>query len=812
MQTLWQDIRFGLRMLIKTPGFTLIAIFTLALGIGASSAMFSFFDAVLFKPLAYQAPEQLVLVWERSSGRDMYFPLIPTFQEWREQNQVFSHMSAVHLGVAELNLTGRGVAEHVRGLFVSANYFELLGARPALGRFFNPDEDQAGKGQAAVLTNRYWKQRFAGDPKVLGSDITLNNQKYTVIGVAAPHSAFDRGSTDVWLPMVFTPEQIRSKSRFFMVEARLKPGVTIEKAGADMKRITEGLAQQGLIADKNVSPLVQPLRDWIVGSSRQMMSLLMGAVIFILLIACANVANLLLARSATRSREIAIRAALGAGRLRIFRQLLVESLLLAVAGGGLGVVLAFWLIKGFTVLMPPSMIPAEIEATIDWRVLLFTLGTSLLTAIIFGLAPAWRASRTDLTRSLQERGDGASAHLGRNKLRSLLLVSEIALTFTLVIGAALLIRSFARLLQTDPGFQTERILTFQTNLDKTRYPQAHQVIGYQTEMLNGLRVLPGAQSAATANAVPLRGGPFRIISIIGGLPGEKPAREIAAISVVSPEYFETFGIRLLRGRYLSDHDTAQTSPVVVINESLAKQHWFGADPVGRQIQFPGVDFASLSFTIVGVIADHKQTRLQNESRPEVYILFSQTPEKAFPAYGRKLYFAVRTTNEPSALTSAIRGIAAGVDRDQPLYDIITMEEIYSESVATPRFQTAVFSAFGTLALIFAAVGVYGVMAYSVNQRTREIGIRMALGAQSGDMMRLVMWQGLALASAGIGVGLGAAFTLTRFLTAYLYEIKATDASTSIVVALILLSVAMLGSYLPAWRAMKVDPMVVLRHD
>jgi putative ABC transport system permease protein len=712
-----------------------------------------------------------------------------------------------------LNLTGHGAADRIRGSFVSANYFELLGVQTALGRSFSPDEDQAGREHVAVLTHRLWEQVFGGDPKILGADIILNNERYTVIGVAAPHRIFDRISTDVWLPLVFTSEQIRSQSRFFMAEARLKPGVTIEQADVEIKRITEGLARQGLTVNKNASALVQPLRDHIVGGYRQMIMLLMGAVIFILLIACANVANLLLARSMARQRETAVRAALGAGRLRLVRQILTESVLLAVVSGGVGAILAFWLIRGFTALMPRFTIPTEMEATIDWRVLLFTIGASLLTGIVFGLAPAWQASRNDLTISLQERGYGASARLGRNKLRSLLLVSEIALTFVLVIGAALLIRSFARVLQVDPGFQTERILTLQTNLDKTRYPQAHQLINYQMALLDRMRALPGAQSAAVTNALPLSGSSaFNTISITGRSPGEKPAREGAAIRIVSPDYFETLGIRLLSGRYLSDHDTAQTSPVIVINQSLAKLHWPDRDPIGGQIQFAGDHFASLSFTIVGVVADLRHRRPQGKPEPEVYLLFSQTPEKALSSFGRTLHFAVRTTNEPSTLTSAIRSIAAIVDKDQPLYSVRTMEELYSESVAMPRFQTAIFSLFGTLALALAAVGVYGVMSYSVNQRTREIGIRMALGAQAGDVLRLVMWQGLALVAAGVGIGLGAAVALTRFLTAYLYEIKATDAPAYIVVALFLSSVALLASYLPARRAVKVEPMIVLRHE
>jgi putative ABC transport system permease protein len=808
---MFQDLRFGARMLLKNPGFTSIAIFTLALGIGASSAMFSFFDAVLFKPLAYQAPEQLVTVLEQTSGGRRILPSIPIFQEWRRQNRVFSHLSA--LAQTEFTRTGRGAAERVRGSTVSANYFELLGVQPVLGRFFSPDEDQAGKEKVVVLTNRYWKQRFGSDTRIVGADITLDNESYTVIGVAPPHDSFDRDSSEMWLPLVFTPDKIRSQPRFFRVAARLKPGVTIEQADLEMKRITKGM--QGLTFDNKGSAVVQPLREYLVGPDyRRMTMLLMGAALFIMLIACANVANLLLGRSLVRRREIAVRAALGAGRLRLVRQLFTESVLLAIISGGIGVILAFWLIRGFTALMPRRTIPTEVEVTIDWRVLLFTVGASLLTGIIFGLAPAWQASRTDLTRSLQEHDSGASARLGRNKLRSLLLVSEIALTFTLVIGAALLIRSFARVLQIDPGFQTERILTFQTNLDKKRYLQAHQLIDYQTAMLDRMRALPGAQSAAVSNSNPLSGSSlFMTITIPGDSPGEKPTQEGPAVRAVSAGYFETLGIRLLNGRYLSEYDTAQTLPVIVINQSLAKLRWPGRDPLGRQIQLVGNTFASHSYGIVGVVADHKHMWLQENSGPEVYLLFSQLPEKVLSTIGRRtLHFAVRTTSEPSILTPTIRDIAAGVDKDQPIYNVKTMEELYSDSVARPRFRTAIFSVFGTLALALAAIGVYGVMAYSVTQRTHEICIRMALGARSVDVLRLVIRQGLALALAGTCLGLGGAIALTRFLNAYLYEITATDAPTYIVVTLILFTVAILATYLPARRALKIDPMNVLRDN
>ncbi|MGE0128683.1 MAG: ADOP family duplicated permease [Blastocatellales bacterium] len=810
----WQDLRFGARMLMKHSGFTLITVLTLALGIGANTAMFSFIDAALLKPLAYRAPDRLVMVWERLPNGSWSIPDIPTFQEWRTRNKVFSHLAAVTSVGGGLYLTGRERAERVRGSFVSANYFDLLGARPALGRGFNADEERAGKEHVVMLSNRCWRQRFGADPNVVGASVTLNNESYTVIGVLPPHGIFDRGLTEVWLPLVFTTEQIRSQSRFFTTLARLKPGVTIEQAEAEMKRATEGLAQQGVTANKNVSAFVQPLRDNLVGDSlRKMLLLLMGAVFFILLIACANVANLLLARASARQRETAVRATLGASRSRIIRQLLTESALLAAISGGVGIILAFWLIKGFTALMPRFTIPIDVEVAVDWRVLLFTASVSLLTAAIFGLAPAWQASRLDLTKALQERGYGASARFGRDKLRGLLLVSEIALTFTLVIGAALLIRSFTRLLQVDAGFQTERILTFQTDLDKTRYPQAHQLLTYQTEMLNRMRALPDAQSAAVTNTLPLSGSALNMrISIPARPPTASATKDGVGTRAISADYFNALGIRLLKGRFPSDRDTAETPPVIVINQSLAKRHWPDRDLIGEQIQFAGDKFASLSFTIIGVVSDIRHRRLEEEPKPEVYVLFSQMPEKALASFGRTLHFAIRTTNEPSALTSAIRTLAAGVDKNQPLYEVRTMEEMYSKSVATPRFQTILFSLFGALALTLAAVGLYGVMAYSVTQRTHEIGVRVALGAQTRDVMKLVMAQGAVFTLAGLAIGFVAAIGLSRYLSGFLYEIKPTDAVTYLAVASLLGGVATLACYLPARRAAKVDPMVALRHE
>jgi putative ABC transport system permease protein len=810
---LWRDLRYGARMLRKRPGFTAVAVVTLALGIGANTAMFSFTDAALLKPLAYREPERLVMVWERLPDGNNTIPGITTFQEWRARNHVFSQIAAVSSAGGGLNLTGREVAERVRGAFVSANYFEMLGVGAALGRTFSAEEEQVGKDHVVVLTNRCWRQRFGSDPTVVGKNVTLKNESYTVVGVLPPHRILDRDTTEVWLPLAFRAEQIQSKSHFFTVMARLKPGVTVEQANAEMKNITESLSSQRLTDHENVSAFVQPLRDRLVDAPlRKLLLLLMGATLSILLIGCANVANLLLARGAERQREVAVRATLGAGRARLLRQLLAESALLAAIGGGAGALLAFWLIKGFNALTPRFTIPIEAEATLDWRVLLFTAGVSSLTGILFGLAPAWRATRPELIRPLQERGFGAPARLGRNKLRALLLISEIALTFTLVVGAALLIRSFARLLQVETGFQTDHLLTFRVDLDKTRYPQGRQLATYQTELLGRLRALPGAQSAAVANVLPLNGASYTIISIPGQSPGAAPIRAGVGTSVISAGYFETLGVRLRRGRLPSERDTGQTAPVAVINQAMANRHWPDRDPVGGQIQFAGDDFASLTFTVIGVVADIKQSHLIEESNPTAYILFAQTPEKAFSAYGRSLNFAVRTTTEPAALTATIRSLAAGVDRDLPLYGVKTMEELYSDSVASPRFQTALFSLFGALALGLAAVGLYGVMAYSATQRTHEIGVRMALGARPRDVMRLVLGQGAFFTITGLAIGGAASAGLSRYLGSFLYEIKPNDAGAHLGVSLLLGGVALLACYLPARQATKVDPMRALRHE
>jgi putative ABC transport system permease protein len=808
------DLRYGVRLLSKNPAFTIVAVLSLALGIGATTAMFSVVDATLLKPLAYVEPERLVMVWEQTPDSSETIPTAATFLAWREHQQVFSNLATITSAGGDLNLTGEGLAERIRGEFVSANYFEMLGVQPSLGRAFREAEEQPGNERVAVLSHRFWQRRFGADPEVLGGVITLNNESLTIVGVLPAGSVFDREAAEVWLPLVFKPADLNRQ--FFSATARLKPGITLEQANAELKRLSEGLEQQGLVRSKNHVAFAQPLREHLVRAGlRRIMLLLLGAVSFILLIACANVANLLLARGAVRKREIAIRAALGASWARLMRQFLTESMLLALIGGGAGALLAVWLIKAFSALTPAFTLPIEAQVALDWRVLLFTLGASLLSGAVFGVAPAWQAARVNLTRTIQERGSGASARWSRNKSRSLLLVTQLALTCVLVIGAALLIRSFSRLLAVEPGFQRERMLMLQTNLDAAHYPQAHQLLAYQTELLTRMRALPGVEAAAAASSLPLGGvSSNAVIRIAGRAAGEPESVEPAALRVVSPDYFRALGASLLRGRSLSERDTAQTDPVAVINQTLAKRRWPERDPLGEQVLFPTSRFTNIPLTIVGVTADLKHWGLDDaRTGSEIYLAFAQLPEKMLDSpHGRSLYFVARTNVDPAGLKSAVQSLAAGLDENQPIYRLRTMEEAIASSVAAPRFRAILFSLFGGLALILAAAGVYGAMAYAVSQRTREIGIRVALGAQRSDVLKLVMGQGLALTFAGLAMGLAGAFALTRYLASLLFEVKPADFVTYVTVSLVLAAVAIVACYVPARRALKVSPTVALREE
>jgi putative ABC transport system permease protein len=801
-----QDFRFGARMLLKNKGFTAVAALSLALGIGATTAMFSFVDAVLLKPLAYRDPERLVMVME--TRRMM--PSAATFLAWREHQQIFSQL-AIFTASTDFNLTGGDRAESVRAVFVSANYFEMLGVQPSLGRAFREDEDQSGKERVVVLSHKFWQRRTGKDTDIIGRTLTLNGESYTVIGILPGGGVFDRETTDIWLPLVFKPAELNRQIGTAM--ARIKPGITLEQANVELKLLSERLEAQGVIRIEGRTAFAQPLREHLVGTDmRRILLLLLGAMGFILLIACANVANLLLARGAARRAEFAIRAALGAGRLRLLRQLLTESLLLAVLGGAAGAVMAVWLIKAFIAFMPRFTLPVEAEVTLDYRTLCFALAVSLLTGVLFGMAPAWQASRLDLSRPLQERSAGAS---GRNKPGRLLLVAQLALTCVLVIGATLMIRSLSRLLAVDPGFQPERLLTLHTNLDTKRYPTGSQLIDYQTRFIDGLRSLPGVQSAAASNGMPFgERHSWTFIRIPGREPGEAESVEGVLIHTVSPDYFQTLGGSLLRGRFLSELDTEQAAPAIVINQTLANRHWREREPLGGQIFFRLGRFTQIPFTVVGVVADLKIGGLnQRVSQPEIYLSLTQMPKEMLAKqYGRSLQFIVRTRMEPGSLTGAVQSLAASIDKEQPIDRLRTMERAISDSVAAPRFRATLFGIFAAFALILAAVGIYGVMAYAVEQRTKEIGIRVALGARRGEVLKLVLGQGLRLTCAGLVVGLAASFGLTRYLTSFLFEMKSADGVTYLAVSTLLAFVAIAACYVPARRALRVNPVVALREE
>jgi putative ABC transport system permease protein len=801
-----QNLRYAVRMLLKQPGFTLVSVLTLALGIGLTTAFFSFVDAVLLKPLAYQDAERLVTIWDNWPRCQNCPPSPPTFVEWKTLNTVFSHVAGYTDYTQSLNLTGHAQAEQLLGRQVTGNYFEMLGVRPALGRHFRVEEEQYGNEQVVILSQRLWQRRFGADLNIVGAAITLNEKPYTVVGVLPPQQIFDRMDNELWTPLAIPPDRMRRTTQYFIARAKLKPGVTLQQAQAEMQRLSESVAQ----ADKAMQDhraTLQPLRESIVATDlRGTLWLLLGAVGFILLIASVNVANLLLARGATRRKEVLIRLAVGASGWQLMRQLLAESLLLASLGGAVGLVLAYWLMKAFVLLSPAGTLPREAVVGLDYRVLLFTLGVSMLTGIGFGLLPAWQATRANLSGLLQEHSLSSSA---RHTARNLLLISEIALTFVLVIGAALMVKSFSRLLQVDPGFAADQVLTFRATLAKTRFPQATQALAYQNELLTRLRALPSVKAAGVTSGLPMsgvsRGTDFQIL----GRPNSLGAgRGNSRFRAVDAGYFDALGLRLVKGRFIADRDTLNAQRVVVINQTLVDRFFPDSDPLGTQITFAGPQ----PYTIVGVAADVKYNGLDADAPLEMYVPLAQLEDGWFDSWGRQVTFVAYTSAAPQALIGAVRSLAASLDKDQPLYDVKTMDEIVTTSTAKPRFRTFLFSIFGALALVLAAVGIYGVISYATAQSTREIGIRLALGAQRRDIFKLIVGQGLSLTLIGLLLGLLGAFWLTRFLSKLLFHLSATDPATYVLALAALLAAAALACYVPARRATKVDPLVALRHE
>jgi putative ABC transport system permease protein len=813
MRSIWQDLRYGARMLAKNPGFTLIAVITLALGIGANTAIFSVVNGVLLRALPYYEPERLVMVWAdrpilqaRIGVPD--FPVAPAdFIDWRNQNQVFEQMAA--LQSRRHNLTGGSEPEFVGSVRVSANLFSLLGVNAVQGRTFLPEDDQPGAHRVVVISYGLWKRRYGGDPQLIGQKITLNNEPYTVVGVMPPDFQFPRkgdipadyyfaGRIDLYLPIAFTPAEANNRgANELVVLARLKPGVGIERAQSEMRAIARRLTEQYPQTNTDKSVRLVALHQQVVGRVRTALLVLLGAVGFVLLMACANVASLLLARASARQKEIAIRAALGASRWRVVRQLLTESLLLALGGGALGLLLAWWGVDLLLAISPDNL-PRADTIRLDAGVAGFTFLISLLTGIVFGLLPALQVSLPDLNETLKE--GGRSAGSPHHRFHSFLIVTEVALAFVLLIGAGLLIRSFVRLIRVDPGLDPQRVLTMDILLPPAKYAEVQTAAFFQ-QVLERVRTLPGVEAAGTVVPLPLSGAHWSTGFSIEGAPPLPPGQSLnAGIRKVSPDYFKTLRIPLLKGRLLAESDGAGATPVVVINEALARSHFTNEEPLGKRISYGG-----RYHEIAGVVGDVKHSALDEEAKPEFYLPMAQSPSEF-------MTLAVRTSHDPLQMAAAVRSQVWAVDKDQPVSNIHTMEQLMTNSVAPRRFSLLLLSVFALVGLALAAVGLYGVLSYTVTQRTHEIGIMMALGAQTGNVLRLVVRQGMVLALMGVAIGLIASAALTQWLKSLLYGVSATDPLTFAAIALLLATVALLACWVPARRATKVDPMAALRAE
>ncbi len=806
---LWQDLRYGLRMLIKNPGFTLVAVIALALGIGANSAIFSVVNTVLLRPLPYKEPDRLVMVWEDASkrGYPRDTPAVANYIDWRNQNQVFEGMAA--LADQSFNLTGVGDPERIDGRRVSANLFTLLGVDPVLGRPFVAEEDQPGAEKVVMISHGLWRRRFNSDAGIVGKSLNLNGESYRVVGVMPQHFQFPSPEVELWVPIAFTPQQMANRgSHYLQVIARIKPGVTLGQAQAEMSGIAARLSQQYPNQNTDLGAVVTPLHEHLAGDIRPALLVLLGAVGFVLLIACANVANLLLARAAVRQKEIAVRLALGASRARLIRQFLTESVLLALIGGSFGLLLSVWGINLLKNFVPQSISQAK-AISIDMKVLVFTLLVALVTGLIFGLAPALQASSFNLNETLKEGGrDSASGSRG-HRIRSLLVIAEVAVSLILLIGAGLLINSFLRLRNVDPGFRSDNLLTMSIVLPPLKYQEHERRSAFYTELVGRIEALPGVKSAAVTNWIPLVRQGDSIGFSIEGRPDAGPGQRPSVVTrVVHPHYFRTMGIQLLQGRELGEQDRVDSPAVALISETMARRFWPGEDPAGKRItpSNPATAGPDDWITIIGVVKDVRQFDLIADPKPQMYLSYAQA------GFFAPRNLIVSTSVEPLSLADAVRRTVWEIDKDQPVSNIRTMEEVLSESIARQRFSMLLLGIFAALALVLAAVGIYGVMSYSVAQRTREIGLRMALGAQPRDVLKLVVGQGLKLVLIGVGLGLVAAFILTRVMTSLLFGVSATDPTTFITISLVLISVALLASFFPARRATKVDPMIALRYE
>ena len=804
MSILLSDVRVALRSLRKTPAFTAVVVLTLALGIGANAAIFSVLNAVLLRPLPYPDSERIMTLW--TDNGDQGWPKdvsgYADFSDWRAQNTTFTEMAA-YTGTTR-TLTGIGEPEQVRGAVVVPTFFKVMGINPARGRALTMD-DFTGDRRVVVLGDEFWRRRMGSDPAAVGKAILLNNVAHEIVGVMPPRFTFPGTATEFWtsFPLSVTNEP---RGNFWLsVVGRLELGVTVEQARAELGTIAKRLATEYPATNAKLGVTVVPLHENTVGDVRPALVVLMAAVGFVLLIACANIANLLLARGATRTREVAVRVALGAGRGRIVRQLLTESACLAVLGGALGLLIAKWGVD-LLVAFGPDALPRMSEVRVDTAMLLFTLVAALFTALLFGLPPAMRASSVQLSDTLKEGTRSMSGARGGVRLRRALVVTEIALALVLLIGAGLLLASFRRLSSVDAGFDAANLLTARLSVPQSRYPQPAQARAFYQEVLTRTQALPGVRAAGYTTALPLSGSVNGApVAIEGRAPMPDLDDKEVRRAIASPTYFRTLGIPVLAGRVFTEQESGDTVNVVVVNETMKKLHFLGADPIGRRMQWGCVGPQCPWMTVIGVVKDTKQDGLDEFVRPEVFTSYLQQPRLG-------LTLAVRTQGDPLAIVGSLRSIVQSIDRDIPLAGVATMEQLMADSVATRRFNTLLLGVFSSLALVLALVGIYGVMSYNVSQRRQEVGIRMALGARGRDVLGLVLREAMALAGVGILLGVVLSLFVTRLLQTLLFEVSATDPATFAVTAFLLAGVALAASYIPARRAATVDPVAALRND
>jgi putative ABC transport system permease protein len=826
MGTFWSDLRYALRTLAQRPGFTAVAALTLALGIGANTAIFSRIDATLLRKPAFADPDRLALVWGKSGEQGFSeLPLsLPNFLDLRAQSRVFEELAA--WVTDRINLSGGNEPEQLQYALVTSNFFTVLGVRPVAGRAFLPAEEQPGCPRIVVLSHSLWQRRFGGAPDLVGRSVTLDGVPHEVVGILPAgfrFASFPR-ETDVWMPFGLDPFQGRRYARgakSLGAVGRLKQGVALSQAQADLDTVAGRLEQEHPDLNKGLGLRAVPLQEQAVRNMRPALFVLLGAVSFVLLIACANVASLLLARATSRRREMAVRAALGAGRLRLVRQLLTESVCLALAGGLLGLTLASWAGDLLAYLAQRGSSPfvpytaPEAAFSLDARVLGFTFLLSVLTGVLFGLVPALQASRTDLSEALKEGGLRGTGLLRHGRARSVLVVAEVALSLTLLVGAGLLLKSFLRLVEVPPGFRPEHVLTMDASLPQSRYDGA-AVARFYRQLLERVSALPGVESAGAVTLLPLSGEDSSTGFFVEGQPPPPPAeRPHTHHRAVSAGYFQALGVELVQGRGFTDADSDGAPRVAIVNQTMARRLFPGADAVGKRV---ALDFEAMHFyqdrppdldipaglrTIVGVAADVRHAGLDLPAVPEMYVPYLQQP-------ARDMTLVVRSTLDPGVVAEAVAREVRALDKDQPVSNVRTMSQLLGESVAAQRFNLELLGAFAVLALVLAAVGLFGVVSYGVGQRTHEIGVRMALGAQARDVLRLVVGQGMGLVLLGLVLGLGASWGLTRFLSSLLFEVSATDPAVFAGVSALLAAVALAASVLPGRRAMSVDPAVALR--